>query len=67
MPEARRVPIRFPEETSLTARTLAEKDAKIDQWQARAWDLLLQNDLLRLSVDILRQELVEEKAKHGSV
>lgn len=36
-------------------------------WKARAQDLHLQNDLLRLSVDILRAELTEEKAKHGSV
>lgn len=35
-------------------------------WKERAMDLILQNDLLRMSVDILRAELTEEKAKHGT-
>jgi hypothetical protein len=35
-------------------------------WKDRVTDLILQNDLLRMSVDILRAELTEEKAKHGT-
>jgi hypothetical protein len=41
--------------------------AEVLIWKERAMDLILQNDLLRMSVDILRAELMEEKAKHGSV
>jgi hypothetical protein len=35
-------------------------------WKDRVTDLILQNDLLRMSVDILRAELTELQAKHGA-
>ena len=65
MPEARRVPVRFPDEESLTSKMYAMKDIEIEQWKARAWDLTLSNDLLRLALDVVRAELVEEKAKNA--
>jgi hypothetical protein len=66
MPESRRVPIRFPDEENLTQRMYAAKDLEIEQWKARAWDLTLSNDLLRLALDVVRAELLEEKAKNAT-
>jgi hypothetical protein len=35
-------------------------------WRERAQDLVLENSLLRMSIDIVRLELEEEKARHGA-
>lgn len=60
-----KIPVRA--DTSLTDEYRIRAEAETALWQSRAHDLILQNDLLRLSVDILRAELTEEKSKHGSV
>jgi hypothetical protein len=59
---ARTVPVHTPDRVP----RFSDQTAEIVRWQSRAQDLMLQNDLLRLSVDILRQELVELKALHGA-
>jgi hypothetical protein len=58
---ARTVPVHTPDRVP----RFSDQTAEIVRWRGRAQDLLLENDLLRMSVDILRQELVEEKAKHA--
>jgi hypothetical protein len=35
-------------------------------WRERAQDLVLENSLLRMSIDIVRLELAELQAKHGT-
>lgn len=62
----------MPESVRVGSRTqdrlprYSDQTAEIVRWQSRAQDLMLENDLLRMSVDILRGELAELKGIHGT-